>query len=297
MSIAEAMVKAAMIKSSSGVLLPLGNTGNTPTLPDWTSKAYPRINSDSAPTPSTLKRAEAVQNAMKALRTLNAERKVNNALNTRNGPDTVDILSIPLQSEVRVWREKEGWQGPYKLIAVNGHDMTLDLPNGLVTFRSTQVQEYYRNPEEDTSEDTTEEASIEPDPIPVQPDEQPQPRRRGRPRGSKNKKKPETTFVITNEHSQLFVGTGKLKSGAEILDNWIITGKTEKEVDEISIAIAIPTAKIMETLAEFRKHEINICARLACYVQGAVDGSQQGGEIWQQNTPGGKDRPGLVQED
>ncbi|KAH8752271.1 hypothetical protein F5883DRAFT_392016, partial [Diaporthe sp. PMI_573] len=69
-----------------------------------------------------------------------------------------------------------------------------------------------------------------------------------------------TSSGITNEHSQLFVGTGKLKSGAKILDNWIITGKTEKEVDEISIAIAIPTAKIMETLAEFRKHEINICA-------------------------------------
>jgi hypothetical protein len=29
----------------------------------------------------------------------------------RNGPDTKNTLDLPLQSDVRVWREKEGWAG------------------------------------------------------------------------------------------------------------------------------------------------------------------------------------------
>lgn len=77
--------------------------------------AFPRINLDSPPTPSTLKRAEAVAKAMRTLRKHRAERQVRDALAARNGPDTSDVLSAPLQSEMLVWREKDGWQGPYNL--------------------------------------------------------------------------------------------------------------------------------------------------------------------------------------
>ncbi|KAF1937413.1 hypothetical protein EJ02DRAFT_310380, partial [Clathrospora elynae] len=61
--------------------------------------AYPRISMDSPPSPSMTHRAEAIQKAMKALRRAAAKRTVSNALNTRNGPTTDEVLSLPLQSE------------------------------------------------------------------------------------------------------------------------------------------------------------------------------------------------------
>ncbi|KAK1916809.1 hypothetical protein P3342_004364 [Pyrenophora teres f. teres] len=42
----------------------------------------------------------------KALRKIAAERQVSDALNTRNGPTTGDVLALPLQSEVLVWRKR-----------------------------------------------------------------------------------------------------------------------------------------------------------------------------------------------
>jgi hypothetical protein len=66
---------------------------------------------------------------MKALQRAAAERAVSNALNTRNRPSTDKLLSLPLQSEVMVWREKNGWQGPYKVIDMKDHDVTVDIVN------------------------------------------------------------------------------------------------------------------------------------------------------------------------
>ena len=105
--------------------------------------AYPQVSMDSPPSPSTIRRAEAIQKAMKALRRAAAERAVSNALNTRNGPSTDELLSLPLQSEVMVWRKKNGWQGPYKVIDIKDHNVTVDIVNGPTTFRSTVVKPYY----------------------------------------------------------------------------------------------------------------------------------------------------------
>ena len=82
--------------------------------------AYPRITNDSPPSPSIVQRAEAIRKAMKEVRRLYATRQVNDVLGMRNGPNTSTTLNLPLQSEVRVWREKGGWSGPYKLIAIDG---------------------------------------------------------------------------------------------------------------------------------------------------------------------------------
>lgn len=92
-----------------------GPDGLVPTL--LVHGAYPRIATNSPPSPSTIKRGETIHKAMRELRRIAAERQVNDALNTRNGPKTAEILSQPLQSEVVVWREMEDWQGPYKIIA------------------------------------------------------------------------------------------------------------------------------------------------------------------------------------
>jgi len=121
----------------------VGPDGLVPTL--LVFGAYPRINMESPPTPSMVHRAEAIQKAMKALRKAAAERSVADALNTRNGPSTEEALALPLQSEVMVWREKKGWQGPYKVINTKDHEITVDMVNGPTTFRSTVVKPYHRD--------------------------------------------------------------------------------------------------------------------------------------------------------
>ncbi|KAJ5379608.1 hypothetical protein N7509_012727 [Penicillium cosmopolitanum] len=164
--------------------------------------AYPRMTEMDPPSPSVVKRAEAIRAATKEVRRLHAERQVNDALAIRNGPNIITTLNLPLQSDVRVWREKGGWKGPYKLLAVNGETCTVDMPHGPTNFRSTIVKPYYREEcseaergqrhvrEDGDQEDKTVDAknTEEPD----KPTET-QRRGRGRPPGSKNKPKPQVT--------------------------------------------------------------------------------------------------------
>jgi hypothetical protein len=71
--------------------------------------AYPRLITEmDPPSSSVTKRAEAIRAATKEVRCLYAERQVKDALAMRNGLNTKNILDLPLQSDVRVWREKEG---------------------------------------------------------------------------------------------------------------------------------------------------------------------------------------------
>jgi hypothetical protein len=64
--------------------------------------AYPQLTEIDPPSPSVIKRAEAICVVTKKVRRLYAERQVKNALAMRNGPDTKNILDLPLQSNVRV---------------------------------------------------------------------------------------------------------------------------------------------------------------------------------------------------
>jgi hypothetical protein len=83
-----------------------GPDGLVPTL--LVFRAYLRMTTESPPSPSIIKRSEAIQKATKALRKIATERQVADALNTRNRPATEDVLALPLQSEVLVWRESGG---------------------------------------------------------------------------------------------------------------------------------------------------------------------------------------------
>ncbi|KAF7567022.1 DUF1421 multi-domain protein [Pyrenophora tritici-repentis] len=178
-----------------------GPDGLVPTL--LVFGAYPRMTAESPPSPSMVKRSEAIQKATKALRKLTAERQVADALNTRNGPATADMLALPLQSEVLVWRESDGWNGPYKIASTDGHNITVDMVNGPATFRSTVVKPYYR-PDHLWSDPDAPHAPNEPnephEPIAVPPAAQP--RRRGRPPGSKNKRKAHA-YITKKEQDDL----------------------------------------------------------------------------------------------
>jgi hypothetical protein len=48
-----------------------------------------------------------------------ASRQVKDALAIRNGPDVLSMLSLPIQSNVRIWWEKDGWMGLFKLLSTN----------------------------------------------------------------------------------------------------------------------------------------------------------------------------------
>jgi hypothetical protein len=102
-----------------------------------------------------------------------------------------------------------------------------------------------------------------------------------------------TSCGITNERSQFFVGRGQLKAGAKLSDDWIISGESEKEEGEIGISIAIPASKIAETLGELQRRKIYVCARLVCYIQGAINASRNY-EMWLQN---GQDATSNVQDE
>ncbi|KAK1916420.1 hypothetical protein P3342_004239 [Pyrenophora teres f. teres] len=169
-----------------------GPDGLVPTL--LVFGAYPRMTTESPPSPSMIKRSEAIQKATKALRKIAAERQVLDALNTRNGPTTGDVLALPLQSEVLVWRESDGWNGPYKIISVDSHNVTVDMINGPTTFQSTVVKPYYR-PDHLWTDPDAPHAPPTDVTVPLAA----QPRRRGRPRGSKNKDKSEV--YITKEEA------------------------------------------------------------------------------------------------
>ena len=213
-----------------------GPDGLVPTL--LVFGAYPRMTLDSPPSPSTLKRSDAIQKAMKVLRKVAAERQVNDALNTRNGPSTTDVLALPLQSEVRVWREKDGWQGPYKIAATDGHNVTLDMVNGPATFRSTLLQPYYRGAATDPipsssnhdQDGETEQPQGQHDPQP----EPPRPRKRGRPPGSKNKpKRTNDAFLSTKEKNDRDLAVKLRNDGVITTPGAPFEESDTKEIDDL----------------------------------------------------------------
>jgi hypothetical protein len=118
-----------------------GPDGLVPTL--LVFGAYPRMTDESPPSPTIVQRAEAIRKASKEVRRLYAIRQINDALGMRNGPNTSETTSLPIQSDVRVWREKGGWSGPHKLLATDGQTCTLQMPYGPAQFRATVVKPYY----------------------------------------------------------------------------------------------------------------------------------------------------------
>ncbi len=129
-----------------------GPDGLVPTL--LVFGAYPRLTKNDAPAQSIIRRASAMQMAMKELREIHAKRQVSDALAMRNGPSIAATLNLPLQSLVRVWREKEKvWKGPYKLLNVDGTTVTIQLPYGPTKFRATVVKPFLQEEKEEVREE------------------------------------------------------------------------------------------------------------------------------------------------
>jgi hypothetical protein len=83
-----------------------GHDGLVPTLLMFGT--YSRFSPSSPPLPSLIVRANAVRKAMAKVRKLKARRQMTDALSQRNGPSVAEVKQLPLQNEVRVWRESGG---------------------------------------------------------------------------------------------------------------------------------------------------------------------------------------------
>jgi hypothetical protein len=77
-----------------------GPDGIVPTL--LVFRAHPCLTEMDPPSPTVVKRAEAIHTAMKKIRQLQAERQVKDALAMCNSSNTKITLDLPLQSDVRV---------------------------------------------------------------------------------------------------------------------------------------------------------------------------------------------------
>ena len=184
---------------------------------------------ESAPSPSIIQRAEAIHKAMKEIRQLNAARQVRDGLAMRNGPNTSSILNLPIQSDVRVWREKDGWTGPFKLLTVNGETCTIQMPYGAANFRTTVVKPYHAeqtletarneavldNGEEGDEAESGNESRAGGSEQEPEIEHEPKPKRgRGRPKGSRNK--PKTHFNNAEEDFSAVFLSNKEKEDREL---------------------------------------------------------------------------------
>ena len=173
---------------------------------------YPRLAKTSPPSLSIAARATAVRKAMTEVRRIHARRQINGTLATRNGPNVTKVLNLPLQSEVKVWRENRGWTGPYILVAWNDDQTAaiVDIDDRQVSFRITSVQPYYRNDSTMTLRETDGNANSDTDQggdLGEAGDgefapgiNEPPKRRRGRPKGSKKKPKETPAQGITEAY-------------------------------------------------------------------------------------------------
>jgi hypothetical protein len=113
-------------------------------------------------------------------------------LATRNRPNVTKVLLLPLQSDVKVWRENKGWTGPHTLLGLNPDSTAaiVDINGRPTTFRTTVVHPYYyddraASPQPHKKEHVDNLNGEDNDYVL----EQPPRRRRGRLKGSKNKPK------------------------------------------------------------------------------------------------------------
>jgi len=72
-----------------------------------------------------------------------AKQTVNNALHHCNGPNTILVYNLLLNSEVLVWRESGNWNGLYHLLVVENEMCCVQFPSGPTRFKSMSVKPYF----------------------------------------------------------------------------------------------------------------------------------------------------------
>jgi hypothetical protein len=179
---------------------------------------YFRLLPSSPPLSSLTVRANAMRKAMAEVRKLKARRQVTDAFFQRNGPFVAKVKQLPLQNEVRVWRESGGWTGSHRLLAYanNGNACIVKINGKPIIFQIIVVKPYYRDKHimepplrtiihEGPDDDDNQDKNYTPKP------ETPQLRRRGRSLGFKNKPKNVPFAHITQKEMDNIILAKKLR--------------------------------------------------------------------------------------
>ena len=124
--------------------------------------AFPRMTEYDPPSPTIAERAVAIKKAMDEVQKQRAKRQIQDALRTRNGPNTTAIHDLELNSDVLVWRDakagqKGHWDGPFRLISKEGEDCVIQQGDDRTTFRSTKLKPFYTQNTDNTGGNASEE--------------------------------------------------------------------------------------------------------------------------------------------
>eukprot|EP00171_Calliarthron_tuberculosum_P004960 IDg4960t1 len=121
----------------------VGPDGLVPTLLVY--GALPRLGFPSdPPAQSTRNRAQALKKATQEMSRYFASRQYKDAMKSRSGPVVTAVHNLPLGSPVLVYRPKlDKYDGPFKLLSLDGETMTVLTPRGLSQFRTTVCKPFY----------------------------------------------------------------------------------------------------------------------------------------------------------
>ena len=65
-----------------------------------------------------IERAKAIKKAIAEVAIIYVKKQVTDALRTRRGLNTEDMLDIEVRQDVLVYREKDGWTGLFRLLSI-----------------------------------------------------------------------------------------------------------------------------------------------------------------------------------
>jgi hypothetical protein len=105
---------------------------------------YPRITENLVLSLTITKRAKTIHKTTKEVRRLYARRQVTDTLAIQNGPNIVITLELLIQLDVQVWRETDGWNGPFKLLVTESETCLIVILYSPTRFRTTVVKLYYQ---------------------------------------------------------------------------------------------------------------------------------------------------------
>ena len=120
----------------------LGPEGLIPTLLVFGALPRPARN---IPAPRQTDRARAIDGAMKGVKQIQAQRKVQFALKYRGpyGREREDLYSPHPCALVLVYRQKgEKWEGPHRFVSIDGDTVVVEQETGRKIFRSNVVKPY-----------------------------------------------------------------------------------------------------------------------------------------------------------
>lgn len=85
--------------------------------------------------------ATAIRKATEKMIKRFSKRHVKAALNSRNGPDTPDICTVSIGSDLLVFRTRsKKWERPFTLLGLEEEKCTALLPHGPSKFPSTAIK-------------------------------------------------------------------------------------------------------------------------------------------------------------